>query len=127
MKAFGPKVWSAPATDELEEPVTTPCGMPCLYCQEAVVNGEDGFLIPNWLAWGQWIEKPVHTECWLRQVLGSIGHINGTCTCQGGTEEDPEGATLHEGALAVKKHLLERGAVYRDWGDPVPDPYSKED
>lgn len=114
MKAFGPKVWSAPVTDDLDEPVTTPHGAVCAYCNEAVKGDDDGFLIPHYTG-GTPLERPVHTECWLRQVMGSIGHLTGKCSCMGGTEEDPEGATKHEAALAVKDFLIERGGVYREW------------
>lgn len=43
----------------------------------------------------------MHYECAARAVIGSVGHIEGRCTCYGGTEEDPPGLTRREAAKAA--------------------------
>jgi hypothetical protein len=66
----------------------------CLYCGEDVLPWDDqrqtngGALI-------------FHAECLLRQIVGSVGHQLGRCTCFGGNEDDPPGMTRREAAKAA--------------------------
>lgn len=95
-------------------PIKTPVGEICLYCEEAVEEGDSGEIMP----FGQLGEDrktmsfttvAVHQECALRQVVGSIGHLKKQCSCYGGTEHDDLGMTRHEAALAVRAWVAEHG------------------
>ena len=73
-----------PACDGLTK-VVTPVGKKCSWCDEAIVEGDEGIVMPHvyQLEKGQpvmdWL--PVHRECFLRQVLGSVNHQMGLCSC----------------------------------------------
>jgi len=76
----------------------TPVGSPCEYCGERVQFGEAGFLVPDA---GAGRALPWHRECFLRTVVGSLGHQLCRCSCYGGTEEDPPHLTRREAAIAA--------------------------
>jgi hypothetical protein len=105
-KWFG-KDWGAPICAQTDH-VDTPVGDKCAWCEEVIVEGDQGTLIPHgWVAtegepaydkvnYSAW-----HIDCFMRSVVGSVGHQKGTCHCHGGTEEDPEGMTRREAATAA--------------------------
>lgn len=84
----------------------TPVGEPCSYCEEPIEEGDQGIIMPH-------VEsvvddkvasarmRPTHLDCFLRQVLGSVGHQLHKCSCFGGTEEDPPGMTKRQAATAA--------------------------
>lgn len=74
----------------------TTIGQPCLHCQEPVQQGEPGRMIitPDG-------RRPVHRECLLRMLCGSVGHQKMECGCFGGDKEDPIGMTKREAAKAA--------------------------
>jgi len=45
--------------------------------------------------------RPLHWECGLRIVVGSVGHLQRRCSCYGGSDEDPEGMTKRQAAQAA--------------------------
>ncbi len=94
MKRFGPN-WGR----DLEE-VPTPVGAPCFYCEEPIVEGDLGVVMPFMDVDGD-KEVAEHRECLLRSIFGSVGHQKGTCSCHGGEEEDPPGMTKREAAKAA--------------------------
>jgi len=100
MKFFGP----VRAHDDVEE-VPTPVGEVCADCDEAVAEGDSGFVIPHLEATSS-CERAHHRECFLRHIFGSVGHQQGKCYCFGGTEEDPPGMTKREAARAAERHML---------------------
>lgn len=51
----------------------------CPFCEEAVCHGEPHHPI-NHLG----TETLAHRECLLREVIGSVGHQKGECSCFGG-------------------------------------------
>lgn len=53
-----------------------------------------------------------HLECLVRMTAGSVAHQKGTCTCHGGEEADPPGASLREAARAAYEHFL-KSAPFR--------------
>jgi hypothetical protein len=59
----------------------------------------------------------MHRECGLRNVIGSVGHVRGTCSCKGGTEDDPPGHSKRDQArLAVVEMMAsEQHPVFRTW------------
>jgi len=77
-----------------EEQVQTPVGATCGWCDEDVQLGDMGTIIGN---------QVCHYECQMRSVAGSVGHQLGRCSCFGGTEEDPEGMTNRQAAIAAAR------------------------
>lgn len=91
MKWFGIN-WGASICHSCEhEP--TPVGTICGGCGEAIEKSDNGVSMP--------VDTVMHLECFLRSVLGSVGHQKKTCSCYGGNEEDPPGMTLREAAKAA--------------------------
>jgi hypothetical protein len=55
------------------------------------------------------VKVPIHRECMLRQIVGSVGHQLGTCSCHGGEGPcDPPGMTVREAARAAADLFRER-------------------
>lgn len=72
---------------------------PCTYCGEPVLPA-DRYPIPN---------AEMHTDCFIRGVVGGVNHQLGKCKCCGGTEPpDPPGMTLREAARAAVRLFEER-------------------
>ncbi len=72
----------------------------CVFCEEEVLPEEQA---PS-------MAQPAHANCLLRQVIGSVGHQLGTCSCFGGTEEDPPGLTKRQAAKAAAELFRRRVA-----------------
>lgn len=76
----------------------------CLWCEELVLPDDlVHSLIPNF-----------HYACALRTVIGSIGHLRGTCSCyvkDGTAKEDPPGLTRRQAARLVADHVRGRDAT----------------
>lgn len=97
---FGPKPWGQLC---LEAPkVDAPVGEPCLHCEEAIDADAEGMIMPPAM-------RPIHRECLLRTVLGSVGHQKKTCHCHGGTEEDPPGLSKRDAARAAVAYWKAHG------------------
>lgn len=65
----------------------TPVGVPCLLCDEPIVEGDRG----SWVGMMSVVEDdhqpgwgPVHRECIYMNVTASPGHFLGECSCTGG-------------------------------------------
>lgn len=97
---FGPN----PLSDWVEIPV----GKVCMWCDEEIGPDDRGQMIWHVSATeGQYM--PHHQECLLREIVGSVGHQNGDCSCCGGDGTgDPEGLTPREAAKAAVKLFRER-------------------
>lgn len=106
---FG-EFWDAPVCDDGIS-VPTPVGRPCLWCGEAIEDGDQGQLMGTVRLDGSGEptpgSEPIHRECALRSVMGSVGHMKGTCSCSGGGEEDPPGLSRREGAIALWRAVTE--------------------
>jgi hypothetical protein len=89
--------WRAPICDPGQR-VETPVGARCAHCEERVETGDRGVFIDN-------EPRPLHFECFMRGIVGSVGHQKGTCGCYGGSEDDPPGATPREAARAALEYL----------------------
>ncbi|MGD0386301.1 MAG: hypothetical protein ABSB73_09210 [Solirubrobacteraceae bacterium] len=63
-QVFG--VWDAPITDD-DEPIATPVGSVCAWCQQAVKEGDNGRIAAAGFT--------EHRECSLRNAMGGIGHL----------------------------------------------------
>ena len=70
----------------------------CSWCQERF-NGYDQRLgIPDALSESFTF---YHPNCFMRTILGSVGHQQKKCNCFGGNEEDPPEMSLREAANAA--------------------------
>jgi hypothetical protein len=99
MNWFG-ESWGAPCCKELLF-APTPVGEPCAWCEEVFEEGDSGLLIPSV---GEDLKATLssyHRECFLRSIVGSVGHIKGECPCCGGESGDPPGMTMREAAKAA--------------------------
>jgi hypothetical protein len=103
--------WGAPMCEDAPH-VTTPVGALCLHCEEPVRADDRGVTVPQCglddLARRLDPERllapsrvALHLECHLRDTVGSVGHIEGRCSCVGGDEEDPPGLSRREAAVAA--------------------------
>lgn len=93
--------WTAPITDGLRQ-VPTPVGELCVYCVEAIEQGDHGAI----MAIG-----PHHKECAYREVIGGIGHyVSHDRYCLGELGTDA-GLTRRQSALLVWRHLIVRRPV----------------
>lgn len=74
----------------------------CFHCKEPVLPGEEApqnvrsFNADGTVRVDEW-----HRECALRSIIGSVGHLRGTCSCNGGAEDDPPGMSRREAARAA--------------------------
>lgn len=78
MHWFGRR-YNAPAWETAEE-TAMPIGMECMWCAEPIAEGDSGITIP-YLAEPGWRVAANHIECWLRQVMGSVDHLEHRCSC----------------------------------------------
>lgn len=75
MMYFGRK-YNAPIYAECAR-AGTPVGYKCAHCAEEIIDGDDGWLIPDYLK----RYAPFHAECHLRRVVGSVAHQKKQCSC----------------------------------------------
>lgn len=79
----------------------TPVGEICLWCEEEIEEGDRGVIQAVLKMTNEFETRPQHLNCFLRSVLGSVGHLRKQCSCYGGTEEDPPGLTMRQAADAA--------------------------
>lgn len=86
-----------------------PAGESCLHCGEpfSEAAGDSGQAMPFAAAGDPQIVH-VHKECMLREVIGPLAHLQGRCSCQGGSNETP-GLTRRQDALAVWDWAMQHG------------------
>jgi hypothetical protein len=89
--------------EEMRKPF--PAGETCLYCTELFADGDSGQAMPCGRADGASEIRHVHKECMLREVLGSMAHLEHRCRCYGGTDHDRS----HADALAVWEWVQRHG------------------
>lgn len=94
---FGKQKW-APICDSGVQ-VKTPA-QPCSWCGEGFTDDDNGVGTPGLEEDGVHLSYH-HQECFLRMVLGSVGHQQHRCSCYGGTDEDPPEMTRREAARAA--------------------------
>lgn len=100
--------WDVPAVEDAN-PAPTPVGEACWYCTVAVVEGDQGFIMPGLdvAEDGTTVvcaPMPIHRECMLASVLGcGVPCAEGTCTCRSGGPRpgDPGQPSVREAALAT--------------------------
>lgn len=74
----------------------------CIWCDEPVAPGEhrDFYGVLD----GRTVKQVAsHWECGARSIIGSVGHQQGLCSCDGGpgTLDDPPGMTKRQAAQAA--------------------------
>jgi hypothetical protein len=73
----------------------------CFHCQE-VITGPDAKWVPYVAADGSYRIVARHWECAARSLIGGLNHLQGRCTCCGGTEDpDPPNMTRRQAAVAA--------------------------
>lgn len=106
--AGGPAVACSDPTDRVE----TPVGAECLWCGEPIEADSSGVIMPYVDAGTNVHRTAMHVECYLRQGLGGLNHIEGRCLCCGGNEDpDPPGLTMREAAVAAVAAFERREGV----------------
>jgi len=75
----------------------------CIWCDEVIPPTEARHTYANGPA--------AHRACALRQVIGSVAHLERRCSCYvpGATEGDPDGLTRREAAEAAVQALMRLG------------------
>lgn len=114
---FGRRPWPseelrAPVCMDDDERVEVPVGELCLFCSEAIEEGDRGELMAS-------VDgvRAVHIECIFRQVMGGPAHLQGTCLCQGG-EDDPDlDMSPRDASLWVWEHHTKASGFYK-YDDP---------
>jgi hypothetical protein len=97
-QVFG--VWDAPVTDN-DQPIATPVGSICAWCQKAVKEGDNGRITPM-----GFVE---HRECSFRNVMGGIGHqVDHVRYCHGELGTDA-GLSRRQSSLLVWEFAHETG------------------
>jgi hypothetical protein len=72
------------------ERVVTPVGEACSRCAEPIVNGDSGVMMLHVALAGSGIERPLHYECFMRSVTGSVMHQMKRCSCPGSSGESED-------------------------------------
>jgi hypothetical protein len=88
LRFFGPRKF----LKQDEEHVPTPLGVECVYCLEAIKEGDMGTITGAGQA--------MHYECGMRGIVGSLAHQLQKCQCFGGDGEDPPGMSVRQAAIA---------------------------
>lgn len=115
MKWFNGNPGPLACEEDLHTRVPVPAGALCQWCEEAIGERQAGFLIPHpGGGFDRSREMPWHRECFIRSIVGSVGHQMRVCSCYGGHAEDPEGLTKREAALAAFTIFENR----QNWGMP---------
>ena len=91
--------------EEMRKPF--PASESCLYCTEPFTDGDSGKATPYVRADGTSAPCHVHKECMLREVLGSMAHLERRCRCYGGIDDGRSRAD----ALAVWEWVQRNGTV----------------
>lgn len=86
MRWFGPDPFSPACLGTARAPI--PLASCCAWCEEPFTADDGGYLIPHMGA--TVTELPYHVECWLRQIVGSVAHLEERCSCYGGAEDDTD-------------------------------------
>lgn len=86
--------------------VDTPVGATCLWCDERIEEGDDGFVMGAVRASGEPYVASVHHDCLVRQAIGSFHHLRRECYCYGvdePPEPEPSLSPRQEATLAVQE------------------------
>jgi hypothetical protein len=109
----------APIYEDISE-VPTPIGLLCFSCDELIEDGDRGFIqscVIRTDEHGEYVHtrEPIHHECHMRSVVGSVKHQRGECGCATGDfsgDDDAEYATRREAARAAVSEFETRNRVF---------------
>lgn len=105
MQVYFGRKWDAPAFDDARE-IMAPVGQACLFCEEKI-EADDNGTMTNYVGPLGASAQPVHLECWLRQALGDVPHLEGRCLCSGGSDHDDR--PYREASKAALEWVLAHG------------------
>lgn len=104
---FGER-WDAPAFDDAVA-VEVPVGEICRLCEEPIGESDSGILMGYIDGRGKGSISPIHIECHLRSVLGSVAHLEGRCSCATGRHaDDRSNLTWREQGQLVVEWVYDR-------------------
>ena len=86
LQFFGQR-WDAPAFESAVE-VPVPVGQTCLFCPEPIGSDDSGVVTPYIDERGKASASPIHIECHIRSIVGSVAHLEGRCSCVTGRGSD---------------------------------------
>ena len=101
MKTFG---YSHPELPRVDAPVGEPCG----WCAETIAAGDLGVMVPHLGEDDEMRDRPVHRECFLRQIVGSVAHQRKTCHCFGGADDEISSD------LSIRQEAIAAVAIFED-------------
>jgi hypothetical protein len=109
MTTYFGESWCALTDDGRQVP--TPIESECTWCKEGFVEGDAGMATPLGFI-DETDSHPVtfvyyHKNCFLRSIVGSVGHQRKQCSCFGGTLEDPQELSLRQAADAAVREFEE--------------------
>lgn len=87
----------APICDETPQ-VARPVGELCLHCGEPIESTDIGMMLSG-------STEPIHQECFMRMIVGSVAHQQRRCSCFGGNGEDDPTISKHEAAKRAAAHF----------------------
>lgn len=100
--------WPAPVCEGPH--AETPVGRTCSWCTEPICAGDNGVIMPfvGTASSGAHYatSAPIHKECWVRQVVGSVAHLDGLCSCFGAVEQQSP-MSMRAEALLVYARMQE--------------------
>lgn len=76
----------------------TPINEICAFCEEKFIENDQGVSIPCLSENNESMFSHYHKNCFLRTIVGSVGHQRKECSCFGGEFEDPLDISLREAA-----------------------------
>ena len=88
--------------------VATPIDDVCLYCDEAIEDGDQGFFVLSVRRDGIG-SVPVHRECGLCDAMGGIGHVTDHEHWCVGVGDPHAGLSYRDSALATWNWIREHG------------------
>jgi len=92
--------WGAPFCDSTPQ-IPVPVGETCLWCEEPIAADDSGVRMPHISLQGTRYAYQ-HVECFLRSILGSVGHQLELCRCFGGNDDcEPPEMSRREAARAA--------------------------
>jgi hypothetical protein len=99
---FGQLRWPDTPAAESAIVADVPPGEVCLRCEEPITPDDGGYGTPMVTATGVGFAWH-HEECFIRQMVGSVAHINQRCSCfvANSHEEDPPGLSRRQAARAA--------------------------
>jgi hypothetical protein len=76
----------------------------CAWCDEKILPTDKIHMLPPSII------DAMHVECLTRGVVGGLNHLQGNCSCCGGTEPpDPPNLTKRQAAIAAYEYFNKHG------------------